>query len=136
MTKELTIPRTLANRLLTLAQQAPDAEICGLISISANKRYRVYPIDNIARDKSCVFEMEPQQQIHAFKEIREQQETLFAIFHSHPHSEAIPSKKDLNEASYAEALNIIISLSTQGVLDMRGYFYRGDSVEAVDLVIE
>lgn len=136
MTEELTIPRTLANRLLTLAQQAPEAEICGLISTTANNRYRVYPVDNIARDKTCVFEMEPQQQIHAFKQIREQQEDLFAIFHSHPHSEAIPSKKDLSEASYAEALNIIISLSTQGVLDMRGYFYRGESVEAVDLVIE
>ena len=136
LTHELSIPRTLANRLLTLAQQAPEAEICGLISTTATERYRVYPIDNIASDNACVFEMQPQQQIHAFKEIREQQEDLFAIFHSHPHSEAIPSKKDLNEASYADALNIIISLSTQGVLDMRGYFYRGEEVEAVDLVIE
>lgn len=136
MNEPLTIPRTLANRLLTLAQHSPEAEICGLISISEDKKYCVYPVDNIAANTDAVFEMEPQQQINAFREMREQQQTLFAIFHSHPHSEAVPSKKDLNDAAYTDALNIIISLSTQGVLDMRGYYYRENQVEAVDLVVE
>ena len=31
MNKTLIIPRTLANRLLGLAQHTPDAEICGLV---------------------------------------------------------------------------------------------------------
>lgn len=130
------IPRTLANRLLTLAQLAPEAEICGLISTQPNNKYHVYPIDNIAAEKACVFEMDPAQQINAFKTIREQQETLFAVFHSHPHSAAIPSNKDMNDAAYDTALNIIISLSTRGVLDMRGYFYQNDAAQTVELVIE
>lgn len=136
MSQILSIPRTLANRLLTLAQLTPDVEICGLISLRSNNQYRVYPIDNVATDSNCVFEMQPQQQINAFKEIREQQEVLFAIFHSHPNSAAIPSEKDVHDSAYDEALNIIISLSTRGVLDMRGYFYKQNSVEAVDLVID
>lgn len=136
MTDTLTIPRTLANKLLTLAQQAPEAEICGIISTRADNHFQVYSVDNIATEPGNLFEMDPQQQINAFKTIREKQETLFAIFHSHPHSAAIPSAKDIHEAAYTEALNIIISLSTQGVLDMRGYFYRGDKVEVVDLVID
>jgi len=131
----ISIPRTLANRLLTLAQLSPEAEICGLISIKADNKYHVYPIDNIASDKSCIFEMEPKQQIEAFKTIRETHEELFAVFHSHPHSAAIPSNKDINEAAYDSALNIIISLSTRGVLDMRGYFYQNDKVKAVELII-
>jgi len=136
MTETQTIPRTLANRLLTLAQHAPEAEVCGLISINADRQYRVYPIDNIAEDAGCVFEMEPQQQINAFKNMRDAQESIFAIYHSHPHSDAIPSKKDLNEAAYTDALNIIISLNTKGVLDMRGYFYRDEKTIKVDLVID
>lgn len=136
MTDTLTIPRTLANKLLTLAQHAPESEVCGLISRTEKPDYRVYPIDNIAIDSTSVFAMEPQQQINAFRQMREGGETLFAIFHSHPHSEAIPSKKDLDDAAYAEALNIIISLSTEGVLDMRGYYYRNNQIEAVDLSIE
>ena len=131
----ISIPRTLANRLLTLAQLSPEAEICGLISIQADGKYHVYPIDNIATDKSCIFEMEPKQQIDAFKTIREKHEELFAVFHSHPHSAAIPSNKDIDEATYDSALNIIISLSTRGVLDMRGYFYRNDRVKIVELII-
>jgi len=131
----ISIPRTLANRLLTLAQLSPEAEICGLISIRPDNTYHIYPIDNVAPDKSCIFEMEPAQQINAFKIIREKQEELFAVFHSHPHSAAIPSNKDIDEASYDSALNIIISLSTRGVLDMRGYFYQNDKVKVVELII-
>ncbi|VAW64419.1 hypothetical protein MNBD_GAMMA10-3024 [hydrothermal vent metagenome] len=139
MKQTLSIPRTLANRLLSLAQNTPDTEICGLISQSKsphNKpQYRVYPIHNIATKPHCVFEMQPRQQIQAFKSIREADETLFAVFHSHPHSAALPSEKDLNDAAYTDALNLIISLGTQGVLDMRGYFYRKQGIEAVELVI-
>ena len=136
MNQTIIIPRTLANRLLTLAQLTPEVEICGLISRNNEQKYQVYPIDNIANNKSCVFEMQPEQQINAFKLIRENQQNLFAIYHSHPDSEAVPSKKDLDDAAYKDALNIIISLSTKGVLDMRGYFYQNDKIETVDLIID
>ena len=136
MNQTIIIPRTLANRLLTLAQLTPDVEICGLIAKKNAQKYQVYPIDNIASNKNCVFEMQPEQQIKSFKLIREKQQKLFAIYHSHPDSEAVPSKKDLNDAAYKDALNIIISLSTKGVLDMRGYFYQNDKIETVDLIID
>jgi len=80
MNRILSIPRTLANRLLSLAQSTPDTEICGLISESVsshNKRqYHVYPVDNVATDTRSLFEMQPQQQIKAFKSMREKDETL------------------------------------------------------------
>ena len=136
MNQTIIIPRTLANRLLTLAQLTPEIEICGLISKNNEENFHVYPVENIASDKNCVFEMQPEQQINAFKSIREKQQDLFAIYHSHPSSEAIPSKKDLDDAAYKDALNIIISLSTKGVLDMRGYFYQNDKIETVDLIID
>ncbi len=136
MSKTITIPRTLANKLLTLAQQAPQAEVCGLIGKSAEGEHSLYPVQNIASDSACVFEMDPQQQIDAFRKMRDQQQQLFAIFHSHPHSAAVPSSRDLDEAAYETALNLIISLDTTGVLDMRGYYYHNDQAEAVDLVIE
>jgi len=135
MNKTICIPRTLANQLLTLAQLSPEAEVCGLISNTPDNKYRVYPVSNIAEDNRCVFEMDPQQQINAFKQIRETKQSLFAIYHSHPKSDAIPSKKDLTESAYSDVLNIIISLNTEGVLDMRGFFYQQDKIETVDLII-
>ncbi len=136
MTQTISIPRTLANRLLTLAQLTPEVEVCGLIATTPNRNFQVYPVDNIANNSRYVFEMDPQQQIDAFKNIRDNQQELFAIYHSHPNGEAIPSEKDINDSAYHSALNIIISLSTQGVLDMRGYFYQPNNAERIDLIIE
>ncbi len=138
MNSIICIPRTLANRLLTLAQLNPNIEICGLIACDKNKdkKYHVYPVNNVAANNECAFEMDPQQQIHAFKKIRENQQTLFAIYHSHPNSDAIPSKKDINDSAYNTALNIIISLNTEGVIDMRGYFYDAGNVKKIKLIIE
>ena len=136
MKDSIHIPRPLANRLLTLAQSQPEAEICGLVSRSDEGQFNLYPVDNIAADRGCVFEMEPQQQIDAFRQMREQDQQLFAIFHSHPHADAIPSTKDLEDAAYAEALNLIISLNTKGVLDMRGFYYVENQPRSVELVID
>ncbi len=136
MIDSIHIPRPLANRLLTLAQSQPEAEICGLISSNDDGDLHIYPVENIATDKGCVFEMEPQQQIDAFRKMREQNQQLFAIFHSHPHADAIPSSKDLEDAAYAEALNLIISLNTKGVLDMRGFYYENHQPKQIELVID
>ncbi len=136
MKQTISIPRTLANRLLTLAQSSPESEICGLIAKKETNQYQVYPIKNVADNNGRIFEMEHQQQITAFKQMKEQQQNLFAIFHSHPHKDATPSIKDVNEAACEDALQIIISLNTQGVLDMRGAFYRNKQVEVVDLIID
>ena len=136
MNKTLIIPRTLANRLLGLAQHTPDAEICGLVSTTADQQYRVYSIQNIASPADRVFEMEPKQQIDAFRKMRENGESLFAVFHSHPHGQATPSARDLQQATFQDALNIIISLGTAGVLDMRGYYYSNNAAQAVELIVE
>lgn len=136
MNKLQIIPRTLANRLLTLAQLEPEHEVCGLISCNQDKHYQVYPVKNIAEDRHCRFEMEPQQQIDALREIRENSAELFAIFHSHPSSAPMPSEMDIAEAAYEDALNIIISLDIRGVLEMRGFYYHQQQAQPIDLVVE
>lgn len=136
MNKTISIPRALANKLLSLAQGSENAEICGLISQQADKKFHLYNIENIAKEADCAFEMSPSQQISAFKSMRESHEQLFAIYHSHPHSEARPSIKDLQEAPYVDVANIIISLSTQGVLDMRGFIYQKGKAVTLDMTIE
>ncbi|MGH8497879.1 MAG: M67 family metallopeptidase, partial [Methylococcales bacterium] len=83
-----------------------------------------YPVNNIAERPALRFLMDPAQQIDAMRNIRENHEDLFAIYHSHPTAPAEPSATDLEQASYPDALQIIISLNTQGVLEMRGFRYR------------
>ncbi len=115
------LPRTLVNRLLSEAQRSPEAEVCGLIAARGGEPTDVYPVTNVANEPGKLFRMDPKGLIEAMRRIRERDETLFAIYHSHPHGPAIPSSTDLREAEYPETLYLIISLGTEGVLEMRGY---------------
>lgn len=127
MINEIKITRPLATLLLGLAQKSPQQEICGLIGASEEKPQTVYPVTNIAPDAAQEFEMDPQAQISAFKAMRAKGESLFAIYHSHPQSPPVPSAKDLQDLGYPEALQLIISLNTKGVLEMRAYRKNSES---------
>lgn len=115
------LPRSLVNRILTLAQSKPEEEICGLISTEHGHAQHVWPIMNIAAERGHLFQMDPAEQIDALRQMREQGQDLFAIYHSHPHAPAVPSRRDADEAAYPEALYLIISLNTKGVLEIQGY---------------
>ena len=132
----LRLPRPLVNKILAHAQKNPDIEVCGLIgnNISSQKDY--YPIDNVSKTPGCRFLMNAPQQIGAMKKMRDNQQQLFAIVHSHPTTKATPSQLDIDENSYKDAFYIIISLNTKGVLEMRAYTQQQNSMQEVDLVLE
>lgn len=129
----IALSRTVVNQLLHHAQTAPEDEVCGLIGAAAGAAMRVYPVANVASDSHRLFAMDPKGQIDAMRAMREAGETLFAIYHSHPHSPAAPSATDLQQAAYPEALYLIISLDTKGVLEMRGYRLCEGGVADVEL---
>ena len=131
--KTVQLTRTIINEILRHAQQSPDAEVCGLISQHGGNPVRLYRVPNVADAPDQLFRMEPEGQIDAMRTMRERGEELFAIYHSHPHSPPEPSARDLAEAAYPEALFLIVSLDTQGVLEMRGYYLREGQIETVEL---
>ncbi len=65
--------------------------------------------------------------------MRDRNETLFAIYHSHPASPAIPSETDINLAAYPDAIYLIISLNTKGVMEIRGFKIQHKTVENIAL---
>ncbi|MCK4834182.1 MAG: M67 family metallopeptidase [Gammaproteobacteria bacterium] len=132
----LYLPRPLVNKLLAHAQKNSEVEVCGLIGNDDEDKKDYYPIDNISKKPNCRFLMDAPQQINAMKKMREREQTLFAIVHSHPTSDAIPSQLDIEENSYKAAFYIIVSLNTEGVLEMRAYTQKEDSMQEVDLILE
>jgi proteasome lid subunit RPN8/RPN11 len=132
----LYLPRPLVNRLLAHAQQNPTIEVCGLIGNDASDQKDYYAIENVAESPGCRFLMDAPQQIKAMKLMRERQQQLFAIVHSHPTSDAHPSALDIQENSYKDAFYIIISLNTKGVLEMRAYTQLQDSMQEIELILE
>ncbi|MBT9099863.1 M67 family metallopeptidase [Methylovulum psychrotolerans] len=135
MTEAIQIPRKIANQLLHNAQLAPEQEVCGLVGAISGVPTRCYPITNIAELPEQRFLLDPAQQIAAFSTMRGHGESLFAIYHSHPHAPALPSATDLELAAYPDALYLIISLDTKGILEMRGFYLHGHSSREVSLVL-
>lgn len=134
MTQEhIQIPRKITNRLLHLAQISPDTEICGLIGSKNGLPTSCYPIKNTAKQPHQRFLLDAKQQISAMSKMRDAEEELFAIYHSHPTAPATPSATDLELAAYPDALYLIISLNTKGILEMRGFKIDHKSAQEITL---
>jgi proteasome lid subunit RPN8/RPN11 len=124
--ERIEIPRILVNQLLHHAQASPELEVCGLIGSRNGVPVTCYPARNVSGTPESRFCLDAREQIDILRAMREQAEDLFAIFHSHPHGPAEPSLLDIELATYPEALYLIISLDTKGVLEMRGYRFATD----------
>jgi proteasome lid subunit RPN8/RPN11 len=135
MPTEIQIPRKLANQLLHLAQQSANVEICGLIGSQEGLAQHCYPINNVAKHPQQHFLLDAGQQITAMSEMRELGQELFAIYHSHPTAPALPSSEDLALSAYPAALYLIISLSTKGILEMRGFKINQESAQEIPLTL-
>jgi proteasome lid subunit RPN8/RPN11 len=130
----LVIPNNIQEELLAHSLREKPLEACGILAgVIDNGLYRVaayYPMNNT--DKSAIsFFMEPQEQISVFKDIRGKGRELVGVFHSHPHSQAYPSAKDVSMAYYPEALYVILSLEKEEHPHMRAFsIVEGEIKEA------
>ncbi|MDD2800304.1 MAG: M67 family metallopeptidase [Methylococcales bacterium] len=133
MNPDIQIPRKITTQLLHLAQISPETEVCGLIGGKNGVPTHCYPVTNIAGQPQQRFLLDAKQQIAAMAQMRERDEKLFAIYHSHPTAPAQPSEADLKLAAFPDALYLIISLNIKGVLEIRGFRLEHNKFEEVTL---
>ena len=62
------------------------------------------------------------------RDIRQRELEILAIYHSHPTTHAVPSKKDLAQSFSDNVINFIISLQGAEPV-MRGWWLRTDSYD-------
>ena len=129
------LPRPLVNQLLHYAQTNPEQEVCGLISGKQSVLQQGHPISNTAEQPQQRFAMDDAQLVNTLRQIREQGEELLAIFHSHPTTPAEPSTIDLAEDQYPDVMKLIISLNTDGVLEMQAFYTRNGEIEPIELTL-
>ena len=124
------LPHAVAHQIRRHAEESPGEEVCGLIAGDASGGMRCHPVRNVARDKSRFFEMDPRGQIEAMRAMRERGEQLLGIYHSHPSSAAEPSRADVEQHEYPDALYVIVSLK-EGVPALRAFRIRNQKVSEV-----
>lgn len=129
----LRLPHILVNEILTQASRHPGVEICGFLSGRGDTANRCFPVANVAVDAHCGYEMDAAGQIDAMRGIRQAGDDVVAIYHSHPEGLAAPSRRDVQEASYPDAVYLIVSLGTKGVLEMAAFRIEAGQVRDVAL---
>lgn len=131
----LRLPRAIATRILAEAQRGAGTEVCGLVGARDGVPVSVYPVPNAAGEPARRFRMDPRGQIEAMRRMREAGETLWAIYHSHPQGPARPSLRDLAEAAHPEAVHLIVSLGTAGVLQLGAWRIAGGEARQLSIAV-
>jgi proteasome lid subunit RPN8/RPN11 len=112
---DLLVAPGILEEVIKHAKAAYPREGCGLIS-----GIRFIPITNIALSAS-EFEMNPAELVNTLRDFRNSGEQLVAIYHSHPHGPAEPSKLDTQRAHYPEVAHLIVSLADPGNPQVRAF---------------
>jgi proteasome lid subunit RPN8/RPN11 len=81
------------------------------------------------------YRLDGREQLRVFDEIDEQGWELWAIYHSHTHSEAYPSETDVRLAFYPEARYILVSLTDREQPVMRSFSIVEGEVTEQELIV-
>jgi proteasome lid subunit RPN8/RPN11 len=83
-------------------------EACGILAGDQGKVHWVESVTNV-EDRVDRFRMDPQEQVDMILRIESEGLFLIGIYHSHPHGPEELSEKDIQEAAYFEAAQILWS---------------------------
>lgn len=120
--------------MLAHLRSAYPEEACGLMAGIDGEVLRLYPIENRLHSP-VAFEMEPRQQLQALQQLEDAGWHLLAIYHSHPQGPETPSARDIAQAHYPDALNVIVSLAAPDRPVVRVFSIRDGTVDEQALTV-
>lgn len=110
----LTLRRAHVEEMYAHARAARPEECCGLVGGRGESAETVYALRNAARNPLHAYEAAPEDLFAAQRAMRERDERLLAIYHSHPRSsEPEPSETDVRLAFYPSAVYLIVGFSRE-----------------------
>jgi proteasome lid subunit RPN8/RPN11 len=109
-------------------------EACGLIAAEAGLPVKVYAMQN-ANASSATYRFDAQEQFRVFDELDERGWDIWAIYHSHTHTEAYPSETDIKLAFYPDSRYVLLSVADRDEPVIRSFFIRDGEVEEEELTI-
>jgi proteasome lid subunit RPN8/RPN11 len=109
-------------------------EACGLIASDAGAPVRVYPMTN-ADASPATYRLDGKEQLHVFDELEERGWDLWAIYHSHTHTDAYPSETDSRLAFYPDSRYLVLSVADRDEPVLRSFFIRDGQAEEEELTI-
>ncbi|HTG48318.1 MAG TPA: M67 family metallopeptidase [Actinomycetota bacterium] len=124
----------LVKEILEQGKREFPNECCGLIAAEAGIPVKVFPMKN-ADASPATYRLDGREQLRVFDELDERGWDLWAIYHSHTHSEAYPSETDIKLAFYPDARYVLLSLADREQPVLRSYFIREGEVVEEELTV-
>jgi proteasome lid subunit RPN8/RPN11 len=109
-------------------------ECCGVIASSDGVPVQIFPMKN-AHASPVTYQLDGNEQLRIWNRIEDQGWELWAIYHSHTHSEAYPSDTDVRLAFFPEARYILLSLADRDEPVMRSFWITDGQVTEEELTI-
>jgi [CysO sulfur-carrier protein]-S-L-cysteine hydrolase len=127
------ISQALIDEMVAHAREDLPNECCGMLGGRDGEATSVVRVKNAA-SSPLRYEMDPQGQFDALKEIEDGGAELVGIYHSHTRSAAYPSQTDVNEARmWPEQVYVIVSLENEEAPDVKAYDLADLKIADVDL---
>lgn len=128
-------PQALEEMIAHCRREYPN-EACGYLAGKGDRVMRPFPIRNDAASPTW-YEMNPQEQLRAQKEIRRQEMEHLAVYHSHVATEAYPSRRDVERATavqdFFNGYYVLVTLK-ESVAAARAFLIRDGHVSEEELV--
>ena len=124
--------RVFFDEIVRLAREEFPNEACGLIAAGDGRPEKLFPMRN-ADASPVTYRLDPKEQLKVFNDIDERGWELWAIYHSHTHSEAYPSETDTRLAFYPEARYLVLSLQDRSEPVMRSFWIRDGQITEEEL---
>jgi len=135
----LLLPQSIYDEMVAHSQAELPAECCGLLAgrlpAEGEPRDPVkvevrYPLRNELQSPTQ-FLSDGRSMLDAMRDMRQRDIEMLAVYHSHPASSPLPSKRDL-ERNYSEAvINFILSLAGP-TPELRGWWLRDAEYEPAE----
>ncbi|MCB0882385.1 MAG: M67 family metallopeptidase [Thermoleophilia bacterium] len=110
MREPLVIPPGVAEAIVAHARAAAPRECCGLVSGDGRRCRVVHPLTNVAASAD-EFAADDRQQTAVREAVRASGGRIVAVYHSHPRTEARPSRADVARWFTPRVAHVIVSLA-------------------------
>jgi proteasome lid subunit RPN8/RPN11 len=95
------LDRGTFDQIVAQARAEAPSEACGLIAGKEEVPFRIYPMRN-ADESPMTYRFDAKEQYQVMNEIEDEGLDIYAIYHSHTHTEAYPSATDRARAHWED----------------------------------
>ena len=123
----LTIPTALYEEIIAHCRSRFPKEACGILAGHDGAVAQVYPMTNV-EDSPIGYAMDPKEQLHIEKQMRQRQQRMVGVYHSHTAGAAYPSSVDVRLAISPDVSYVLVSLKDPKEPDFKSYRIDGTTI--------